>query len=127
MIVQGVGRRKTSTAKAFLRDGKGDITINEKPLQVYFPSEIYQDVIIKPLQILEKEKKYDFVIRVMGGGITGQLGAIRLAISKALVTIDASARPILRDHGFLTRDARKVERKKPGLRKARKDKPFRKR
>ena len=124
---QATGRRKTSTAKVFLKTGTGNITINNKPMAVYFPSTIAQEYIKKPLGITKKEGTFDIVIRVQGGGTSGQQGAISLGISKALASVDPACREDLKKNKLLTRDPRKVERKKAGYLKARKKSPFRKR
>ena len=125
--IQATGRRKTSTAKIFLRSGTGKITINNKEWQAYFPDEVDQVYLAVPLHVLNKAQAYDINVKVMGGGTTGQRGAIRLGISRALVMADPTWRSELKEHKLLTRDSRKVQRKKYGYRKARKKEPFRKR
>jgi small subunit ribosomal protein S9 len=126
-IINTIGRRKTSVARIYLQSGKGNITINEKDFKVYFPSEILQLIVKQPLEILDVDGNYDIVINVDGGGPTGQAEAVRLAISRALVEIDPESKPALRKEGFMTRDPRMVERKKPGRRKARRKFQFSKR
>lgn len=128
-LIQTVGRRKTSVARALVRKGTGKIVINNKESKQYFPSMVLHARVTQPLVKLDCLTKYDISISVGGGGITGQSEAIRLAIARALVKIDSSASIIksLRDDGLLTRDARKVERKKPGQKKARKRFQFTKR
>jgi small subunit ribosomal protein S9 len=122
----GLGKRKTSVAKVFLKEGSGIITWNKKNLDNFF-SEINYEQIKLPFLLLNLEKKYDIDIKVKGGGISGQLEAIRLAISKALTTIDLKHRPILKQNLFLRRDSRIKERRKYGLRKARKAPQYSKR
>ena len=115
-----VGRRKTSTARVFLQKGTGEITVNKKKLEVYFGREVAQMVVKQPLVSTELTQGIDIKATVSGGGSFGQAGAIRLGIARALVEYDETLKPILKQEGFLTRDSRKVERKKVGLRKARK-------
>jgi small subunit ribosomal protein S9 len=121
------GRRKSSTARVFLTDGRGEITINGRPLDEYFGRQTARMVVRQPLETVEKEGKLDLKVTVKGGGTTGQAGAIRLGIARALVEYDESMRSPLRQAGFLTRDARAVERKKVGLHKARKRPQYSKR
>jgi small subunit ribosomal protein S9 len=123
----GTGRRKTSTARVFLRPGKGDITVNDRPLDTFFGRETAQMIVRQPLQLTELGEKFDVRVTVKGGGTTGQAGAIRHGLTRALMRYDESLRPSLRKAGFVTRDAREVERKKVGLRKARRAKQFSKR
>ena len=123
----GTGRRKSSAARVFLRPGKGSITVNEKPLDEYFGRETARMIVRQPLDSTKLHEKFDILVTVSGGGITGQAGAIRLGISRALVEYDESLKPTLRKAGFMTRDAREVERKKVGLSKARRAKQFSKR
>lgn len=123
----GTGRRKTSTARVFMRSGKGDITVNGRPLDEYFGRETSQMVVRQPLQLLDMADKFDFYITVTGGGISGQAGAIRHGLTRALIEYDESLRSPLRKAGFVTRDARQVERKKVGLRKARRATQYSKR
>ena len=123
----GTGRRKTSTARVFIKSGKGDITVNKKPLDVFFGRETAQMIVRQPLELIEMVGKFHVNATVKGGGITGQAGAIRHGLTRALMQFDESLRPNLRKAGFVTRDAREVERKKVGLRKARRATQFSKR
>lgn len=125
--VNTLGRRKTSVARLYLSAGKGTVTINNRDLKEFFPFEIYQTVVKQPLVLVEEDGNYDLNINVHGGGFKGQAEAIRLAISRALVEINPEHRPPLKKEGFLTRDPRMVERKKPGRRKARRAFQFSKR
>jgi len=122
-----VGRRKTSTARIFLQKGTGDITVNKKKLEEYFGREVAQMVVRQPLETTELTDGVDIKATVSGGGSFGQAGAIRLGIARALVEYDENLKPALKKEGFLTRDSRKVERKKVGLRKARKRPQYSKR
>lgn len=126
-MINAIGRRKTSVARIYLTDGTGKITINKVALEQYFPSAILQYVVKQPLQLLGVEEKYDIKVNLDGGGFTGQSQALRLAIARALVKINAEDKKNLKDHGFLTRDSRAVERKKPGQPKARRRFQFSKR
>ncbi|WP_440874689.1 30S ribosomal protein S9 [Thalassotalea sp. PLHSN55] len=123
----GTGRRKSSTARVFMKAGNGAITINNRDISVYFGRETARMVVRQPLELVEMLEKFDFNITVVGGGISGQAGAIRHGITRALMEYDESFRSDLRKAGFVTRDARKVERKKVGLHKARKRPQFSKR
>ena len=123
----GTGRRKTSTARVFLSAGSGNITVNGKPLDQYFGRETSVMVVRQPLELLDAANKYDIYVTVKGGGINGQAGAIRHGITRALIESDETLKSALREAGFVTRDAREVERKKLGLRKARKRPQFSKR
>jgi small subunit ribosomal protein S9 len=123
----GTGRRKTSTARVFLRPGTGTIQINKKAIDVYFGRETARMVVRQPLELTENLEKFDVIINVKGGGNSGQAGAIRHGITRALMQYDETLRPALRAAGYVTRDAREVERKKVGLRKARKKPQFSKR
>jgi len=123
----GTGRRKTATARVFLSAGTGKLVINNRTLEQYFGRETAQMVVRQPLELLEATEKYDLYITVKGGGIGGQAGAIRHGITRALIASDETLKPVLRQAGFVTRDAREVERKKLGLRKARKRPQFSKR
>ncbi len=123
----GTGRRKSSTARVFLKAGSGNITVNNRSLDVYFGRETARMVVRQPLELTELLEKVDLLITVKGGGTTGQAGAIRHGITRALMEYDESLRPELRKAGFVTRDARSVERKKVGLRKARRRPQFSKR
>ena len=126
-MVNALGRRKSAVARIFVTEGTGKITINKKDLQVYFPSSILQYVVKQPLLALDVVEKYDIKVNLDGGGYTGQSQALRLAIARALVKINADDKKALRSEGFLTRDAREVERKKPGQPKARRRFQFSKR
>jgi small subunit ribosomal protein S9 len=123
----GTGRRKTSTARVFLRNGEGKITVNRKPLDLYFGREVARMIVRQPLELTETNDKFDVNVTVAGGGSFGQAGAIRHGITRALMEYDESLRGTLRGAGFVTRDAREVERKKVGLRKARKRPQYSKR
>ncbi|XBC38021.1 MAG: 30S ribosomal protein S9 [Buchnera aphidicola (Floraphis choui)] len=123
----GTGRRKSSSARVFLKPGKGNITINNRSLKNYFSYKITSMIIIKPLELVDMLNKCDLYITVKGGGVSGQAGAIRHGITRALINYDISFRNELRQSGFVTRDARRVERKKVGFRKARKRPQFSKR
>ncbi|MEM1188743.1 MAG: 30S ribosomal protein S9 [Pseudomonadota bacterium] len=123
----GTGRRKTSTARVFLRSGAGSITVNERPLDQYFGREVARMIVRQPLDLVEMGENFDIKVTVEGGGSFGQAGAIRHGITRALIEYDESLRGTLRRAGFVTRDAREVERKKVGLRKARKRPQFSKR
>lgn len=123
----GTGRRKSSTARVFLRPGSGNIVINTKTLADYFGRETSRMVVRQPLELVELTEKFDIFITVRGGGNNGQAGAIRHGITRALMEYDETLRPALRKAGFVTRDAREVERKKVGLRKARRATQFSKR
>ena len=126
-MVNALGRRKSAVARIFVTEGTGKITINKKDLQVYFPSTILQYVVKQPLMTLNVAEKYDIKVNLDGGGFTGQSQALRLAIARALVKINADDKKALRAEGFMTRDAREVERKKPGQPKARRRFQFSKR
>jgi len=121
------GRRKTSTARVFLRKGKGDITVNRCPLDTYFGRETSRMIVRQPLQTADMLDSFDITVTVKGGGMSGQAGAIRHGITRALMKYDSELRPSLRRAGFVTRDARQVERKKVGLHKARRAPQFSKR
>ncbi|MCM1110305.1 MAG: 30S ribosomal protein S9 [Clostridium sp.] len=125
--VNAVGRRKAAIARVILKEGNGVITINKRPLEVYFPSSILQYIVKQPLNTLEADGKYDIHVNLDGGGYKGQAEALRLAIARALVKINPEDKPALRAEGFMTRDPRSVERKKPGQPKARKRFQFSKR
>ena len=123
----GTGRRKSSAARVFLRAGKGAIVVNGKPLDVFFGRETSRMIVRQPLELTQSADKFDIKVTVAGGGITGQAGAIRLGIARALIEYDESLKSALRKAGFVTRDAREVERKKVGLHKARRATQFSKR
>ncbi|MBN1925334.1 MAG: 30S ribosomal protein S9 [Prolixibacteraceae bacterium] len=126
-VINAIGRRKAAIARVYMKDGKGSITINDRDYKDYFPQETLQYVVMQPLSLLKVTEKYDIIVNLDGGGFNGQAEALRLAISRALVKIDAESKPELRKAGFLTRDPREVERKKPGQPKARKRFQFSKR
>jgi small subunit ribosomal protein S9 len=126
-VISSIGRRKTSVARIYLSAGKGEITVNDRSVKEYFPSEILQTIIRQPLNTINEDGAYDIKVNVDGGGPKGQAEAVRLAISRALVEMDAENRPPLKKEGFLTRDPRMVERKKYGRRKARRRFQFSKR
>ena len=123
----GTGRRKTATARVYLKPGSGIITVNERSLDEFFGRETGRMIVRQPLEAVQLTSKFDISVRVDGGGITGQAGAIRHGITRALMEYDESLRKTLRDAGFVTRDAREVERKKVGRRKARRGTQFSKR
>ncbi len=123
----GTGRRKSSTARVILQSGSGSITVNNKSLDDYFGRETTRMIVRQPLELLQMTEKFDIRVNVAGGGNTGQAGAIRHGITRALLDYDEELRPDLRLAGFVTRDARRVERKKTGFRKARKRPQFSKR
>ena len=125
--VDAVGRRKAAVARVIVREGNGQIVINHRPLDVYFPSSILQYIVRQPLSTLDVNEKYDIRVNLDGGGYKGQAEALRLAIARALVKINPDDKPALRKEGFMTRDPRAVERKKPGQPKARKRFQFSKR
>ncbi|MCI5818611.1 MAG: 30S ribosomal protein S9 [Prevotella sp.] len=126
-VVNAIGRRKSAIARVYVSEGTGKITINKKDITEYFPSAILQYVVKQPLLHLAVEGNYDIKANLDGGGFTGQSQALRLAIARALVKINAEDKKSLKDKGFLTRDARAVERKKPGRPKARRRFQFSKR
>ena len=127
VLAQSIGRRKTSVARLRLESGKGNIVINNSTLQEYFPRVAHKKILMDPLKLLEVEDQYDIKVNVRGGGSTGQAGAIRLALARALEKVNGDFRPALKGAGFLTRDAREVERKKYGQPGARKKFQFSKR
>jgi small subunit ribosomal protein S9 len=126
-VINALGRRKAAVARIFLKEGKGIITINDRDLKNYFPQETLQYVVLQPLNLLNVADQYDIKVNLDGGGYNGQAEALRLAIARALVKIDAESKSPLRKAGFMTRDPREVERKKPGQPKARKRFQFSKR
>ncbi|MEX2125545.1 MAG: 30S ribosomal protein S9 [Woeseia sp.] len=123
----GTGRRKTSTARVFLRPGSGEITVNNRPLDRFFGRQTARMIVRQPLKVMNLNEQFDINVTVSGGGTTGQAGAIRHGLTRALMKYDESFRQKLRKAGFVTRDARAVERKKVGLRKARRATQFSKR
>ena len=123
----GTGRRKTSTARVFMKPGKGSIMVNSKPVDEFFSRETGRMLVRQPLELTETLSSFDISVNVTGGGESGQAGAVRHGIARALVDYDASLKPALRKAGFITRDAREVERKKVGLRKARRRPQYSKR
>ncbi len=126
-VVNTIGRRKSAVARIYVSEGKGNVTINKRDLKEYFPAETLQYIVLQPLNLLEVAEKYDIKANLNGGGPKGQAEALRLAITRALMEIDAESRPSLKAAGFVTRDPREVERKKPGQPKARKRFQFSKR
>jgi small subunit ribosomal protein S9 len=123
----GTGRRKTSTARVFLKKGGGEITVNDRSLDTFFGRETAQMIVRQPLELMQLTDTFDVNVTVKGGGTTGQAGAIRHGLTRALMQYDEALRPALRKAGFVTRDAREVERKKVGLRKARRATQYSKR
>jgi small subunit ribosomal protein S9 len=126
-IQYGTGRRKTATARVYLKPGNGKITVNNRPLDTFFGRETDRMIVRQPLEKVQLTSRFDITVQVDGGGITGQAGAIRHGITRALIEYDESLRKPLRDAGFVTRDAREVERKKVGRRKARRGPQYSKR
>jgi small subunit ribosomal protein S9 len=126
-LINTVGRRKAAIARVYLSEGKGQITVNERDYKDYFPNEQLHYVVEQPLNLLEVKDKYDIKVNIRGGGIKGQAEALRLAIARALIEVNPENKSSLRAEGFVTRDARVVERKKPGQPKARKRFQFSKR
>jgi small subunit ribosomal protein S9 len=123
----GTGRRKTSTARVYLRPGSGNITVNDRTLDEFFGRKTARMIVRQPLELVSMESKFDVSVTVHGGGTTGQAGAIRHGLTRALIEYDETLRKALRDAGYVTRDAREVERKKVGFRKARRGTQFSKR
>jgi small subunit ribosomal protein S9 len=123
----GTGRRKSAVARVFIKPGKGNIVVNDKPLDVFFSRETGRMIVRQPLELTDNLDKFDIMVNVCGGGESGQAGAVRHGITRALIDFDASLKPVLSNAGLVTRDAREVERKKVGLRKARRRKQFSKR
>jgi small subunit ribosomal protein S9 len=126
-IINTIGRRKTSVARIYMKPGKGEITVNSRSIEQYFPFDLHQIVVKQPLALVGVDGTYDIKINVDGGGIKGQAEAARMAIARALCEFNVEHRPALKKEGFLTRDPRMVERKKPGRRKARRKFQFSKR
>ncbi|MBK9160967.1 MAG: 30S ribosomal protein S9 [Nitrosomonadales bacterium] len=123
----GTGRRKSAVARVFIKPGKGDITVNDKPVDVFFSRETGRMIVRQPLTLTDTLTKFDIMVNVIGGGEAGQAGAVRHGITRALIDYNAEFKPALKQAGLVTRDAREVERKKVGLRKARRRKQFSKR
>jgi small subunit ribosomal protein S9 len=123
----GTGRRKTATARVYLRSGKGTITVNDRPLDLFFGRETGRMIVRQPLELTENLNRFDIYVNVDGGGESGQAGAVRHGITRALIDYDETLKPALKKAGLVTRDAREVERKKVGLHKARRRKQFSKR
>ena len=123
----GTGRRKSAVARVFIKPGKGDIVVNDKPVDVFFSRETGRMIVRQPLTLTETLGKFDIMVNVTGGGESGQAGAVRHGITRALMEYDATLKPALSTAGFVTRDAREVERKKVGFHKARRRKQFSKR
>jgi small subunit ribosomal protein S9 len=123
----GTGRRKSAVARVFLKAGKGEITVNDKPVDTFFSRETGRMVVRQPLVLTDRLNAFDIMVNVSGGGESGQAGAVRHGITRALIEFDEALKPILKKAGFVTRDAREVERKKVGLHKARRRKQFSKR
>ncbi len=126
-VINTTGRRKAAIARVYLSEGTGVVTVNNKPLEVYFPSKVLQYIVKQAFLLSGNDSKYDVKATLVGGGITGQAEALRLGISRALVEVDPEIRKTLKPHGLMTRDQREVERKKPGQPKARKRFQFSKR
>lgn len=126
-VINTLGRRKTSVARVYLTKGKGNVTVNKRDYKEFFPVAVLQSKVVQPFALTDTVDQYDVKVNVSGGGINGQVEAIRLGISRALVEIDAEHKPKLKEEGLMTRDPRMVERKKPGQPKARKKFQFSKR
>jgi small subunit ribosomal protein S9 len=125
--INAIGRRKEAIARVIMSEGKGNITINNRDLKEYFHTPDQQNIVLQPLKALDVQGNYDIVVNINGGGLTGQAEALRLGIARALVKANEENKPTIKAEGFLTRDAREVERKKPGRPKARKKTQFSKR
>ncbi|MCA1692359.1 MAG: 30S ribosomal protein S9 [Acidimicrobiales bacterium] len=126
-LIQSTGRRKQAVARVRLRPGSGNITVNKRPIQAYFPTETHRMIVTEPLRITSLAETYDIDATIDGGGVSGQAGALRLGIARGLVDLDGELRALLKKNGFLTRDAREKESKKYGLKKARKAPQYSKR
>lgn len=126
-IINSLGRRKTSVARIYLKEGKGNVTVNKRDYKDFFPVATLQAKVLQSFEVTETTGKYDVTINVAGGGINGQAEAVRLGIARALVKLDEEYKPMLKEKGLMTRDPRMVERKKPGQPKARKKFQFSKR
>lgn len=126
-IINTLGRRKTAVARVYMSEGKGNVTVNKRDYKEFFPVAVLQSKIVQPFELTDTVGKYDITVNVAGGGVNGQVEAIRLGISRALVKLDEENKPLLKEQGLMTRDPRMVERKKPGQPKARKKFQFSKR
>ncbi|MFT5858074.1 MAG: small subunit ribosomal protein S9 [Flavobacteriaceae bacterium] len=126
-VINTLGRRKTAVARVYMTKGKGVVTVNKRDYKEFFPVPVLQSKIVQPFELTDTVGQYDITVNVAGGGITGQVEAIRLGISRALVKLDEENKPLLKEQGLMTRDPRMVERKKPGQPKARKKFQFSKR
>ena len=126
-VVNTLGRRKTAVARVYMTKGKGNVTVNKRDYKEFFPIDVLQSKIVQPFQLTDTVDQYDVTVNVSGGGINGQVEAIRLGISRALVKLNEEYKPLLKEEGLMTRDPRMVERKKPGQPKARKKFQFSKR
>ncbi|NOZ28004.1 MAG: 30S ribosomal protein S9 [Chloroflexi bacterium] len=125
--IEAIGRRKTATARVRLYPGTGTILVNNRPLEEHFPRPLLVHRLLEPLRVTGTEGRFNITVQVKGGGVSGQADAVRLGIARALVKVDENLRPVLRNYGLLTRDARAKERKKPGLKRARKAPQYTKR
>lgn len=126
-VINTLGRRKTAVARVYLSEGKGNVTVNKRDYKEFFPVAVLQSKIVQPFEITDTVGKYDIKVNVAGGGVNGQVEAIRLGIARALVKLNEENKPLLKEEGLMTRDPRMVERKKPGQPKARKKFQFSKR
>lgn len=126
-IINTLGRRKTAVARVYMSEGKGKVTVNKRDYKEFFPVAVLQSKIVQPFELTDTVGKFDITVNVAGGGVNGQVEAIRLGISRALVKLDEENKPLLKEEGLMTRDPRMVERKKPGQPKARKKFQFSKR
>jgi small subunit ribosomal protein S9 len=126
-IINTLGRRKTAVARVYMSEGSGSVTVNKRDYKEFFPVAVLQSKIVQPFELTDTVGKYDIKVNVAGGGVNGQVEAIRLGISRALVKLDEENKPLLKEEGLMTRDPRMVERKKPGQPKARKKFQFSKR
>lgn len=126
-VINTLGRRKTAVARVYLSEGKGNVTVNKRDYKEFFPVAVLQSKIVQPFELTDTVGKYDITVNVAGGGVNGQVEAIRLGISRALVKLNEENKPLLKEEGLMTRDPRMVERKKPGQPKARKKFQFSKR
>ncbi|MCJ8291398.1 MAG: 30S ribosomal protein S9 [Crocinitomicaceae bacterium] len=126
-VINTLGRRKTAVARVYMSEGKGKVTVNKRDYKEFFPVAVLQAKIVQPFELTDTVDKFDITVNVSGGGVNGQVEAIRLGISRALVKLDEENKPLLKEEGLMTRDPRMVERKKPGQPKARKKFQFSKR